>query len=60
MQKEKVKNLLQVAEKYGASVATELMNESEFGDPKTTCDIDSIVATIDKGTKEMEEHNKSK
>ena len=30
MRKEQVKNLLQVAEKYGAGVATELMNESGF------------------------------
>lgn len=58
MRKEQVKNLLQVAEKYGASVATELMNESNFDNKEN--EIESLVATIDKGTKEIEEQNKSK
>ena len=55
MEKEQVENLLQVAEKYGASVATELMNESDKEN-----EIDSLVETIDKGTKEIEEQKKSK
>ncbi|MFQ7265447.1 hypothetical protein [Paraprevotella clara] len=58
MEKEQVENLLQVAEKYGASVATELMNESDFDNKEN--EIDSLVETIDKGTKEIEEQKKSK
>lgn len=58
MIKEQVKNLLQVAEKYGAGVATELMNESDFDNKEN--EIDSLAATIDKGTKEIEEQNKRK
>lgn len=58
MEKEQVENLLQVAEKYGASVATELMNEPDFDNKEN--EIDSLVETIDKGTKEIEEQKKSK